>query len=704
MILRLGGMELTLAEGGRGWTSVHFGEVPLRDPRRPAFAEFRTPDGVILEPVGQATVSQAHDQTMLQWPIQARYERLMEFQLHEVRQRRNLVDWTEDPKPVEGLIQLELRPASRSLRNLELSGFAYRYRFLCPVHPIYCVLDYGTWEPGEDIHGQEFWMRNGTVPSVMRFATPDCFYATGWTLPSIQQPHIFQFLPLQTALQGFTFTIGPSGLLVTWPTEVAHVRSYFEKQRGKGCLFHWHELCGNLSPEFETPWMEVLWHAVEGSLAEWQKANLYESVREAVWDELHRQAGIRQETIGPYGVMEEWQLPDFDAYTDQGLPLLERAGIRTVMVPNECQNNMNEFGVSNMCCTVDLKISESIGRDKFRRFVAEANSKGMEVEMWCNTALSSLTAIFANPDGPQNRISFLPREGSVFDLVWKDPEFLIRNPSGAPEADHYAPVFVCMNLRSLTVREYWNRSLRQIREDYRVGALFFDSSFNLSSDKFHWRQNAFPERTGGATIDQTELHGLHDPSHRFSAAIETQYQAFLDLLRDMQEMGYKLSTEDVGVFGISRSGPDMAVRMQQPYLWLDSYCPFDPPEIGAYQTFFRGLAYKLVWILYWNPQKRVLSWNYEGELGRYEPTEDQLRLLRAFGTVCEAMVRRTILPDEAGVVYDGTGETVVWTFRDTELGSPAGGVYTDVLSGDVTDGPPYHLAAWRVYRIKPQSA
>lgn len=698
--LSLGEIDVDLATDGPGLANVKFRGFPLRDPRRPAFAEFRTPDGFLLRPVGSPDATRSEDGWSLSWAIEADCERLMEFQLHEVRQRRNLRDWTEKAAPVEGRIFLDLRPAERTFRDVRWTGFAYRYRLRCPDHPIYHILDYGTWEPGAQTAGLEFWMRSGTAPSVMKFTNPDDRYATGWVLPTIEQPHIFQFLPLQTALQGFTFTTGTQGALVTWPCEIAHVRSYFEKQKQKDCLFHWHEHCGDLSSEFDSSWMEVLWLpcALE---TEWEKANLYETVRETVWQDLNRMAGIRQETIGPYGVMEEWDLPDFTPYTEIGLPLMAEAGIRTVMVPSECQNNMNEFGVSNMCCQIDLKISESVGRDKFRRFVAEAGRRGMGVEMWGNTALSSLDYYFANRNGPKNRIDFLPFEGSVLDKLSEDRQVFIRNASGAIEADHYAPVFLCLNLRNERVRRYWRESWQSLKTDYGLSGIFIDSSFNLSSDKFHWRQNRHPERFGGTTTTEPESTFQSELSeNRFEADIQTQYYAYLDLVREMQEIGYTVSTEDLGVFGISRTGPSAEIRMREPFLWVDTYCPYDPPEDDSETIFFKGLAYKIVWILYWNPARKVLSWHYDGELGPWEPTARQIDLLKAFGQVSGEMFGRTILAGGRGVVYDGTGASVVWTFDSVNWETGADSRCRDVLGEKETVGRHFDLKPYRVYRVE----
>jgi hypothetical protein len=80
----------------------------------------------------------------------------------------------------------------------------------------------------------------------------DEFYSTEWYLPSCANPNIFQFQPFQTQFQGFTFTGCRDGILVTWASEVSHIRTLIEKPRAKDELVHMHEHCGDLSDTFET--------------------------------------------------------------------------------------------------------------------------------------------------------------------------------------------------------------------------------------------------------------------------------------------------------------------------------------------------------------------------------------------------------------------------------------------------------------------
>ena len=69
-----------------------------------------------------------------------------------------------------------------------------------------------------------------------------------------------------------------------------------------------------------------------------------------------------------YGHIEEWTPADLDHYRRQGLPKLLKAGAKTIYLANHFENNMNTWGVSNFCVTVDYKVLESLARRSFASF------------------------------------------------------------------------------------------------------------------------------------------------------------------------------------------------------------------------------------------------------------------------------------------------------------------------------------------------
>ncbi|NJK85106.1 MAG: hypothetical protein HC906_03210 [Bacteroidales bacterium] len=291
----------------------------------------------------------------------------MEWMLHTTRNIRNLPDWSEKPSESdETVLSLILKPVERKLGDLVVKGFSYQYSYKSQALRIYKITDLSSWEiDGTAVHNK-FWMR-GSGKSIFSITDNSQRFSTEYYLQGIANPNIFQFLPFQTQMQGFTFTESKKGVLLTIPSKVAHIRSLFEKWKNKDELVHFHEHCGDLTNEFQTSPVEVYW--IPGEKDSTQTSNLYYDVRESVHNDLHEQVGMKRERISTYGLIEEWTEPDFDYYTRAGLKKLLDLGIKKVFIANHCQNTMNTWGLQNMCCNVDFKISEVVGEDKIKKFL-----------------------------------------------------------------------------------------------------------------------------------------------------------------------------------------------------------------------------------------------------------------------------------------------------------------------------------------------
>ncbi|SDT94460.1 hypothetical protein SAMN05444156_0954 [Verrucomicrobium sp. GAS474] len=696
-----------LGEGRRflGLGRVTIEGVAMRSPALPILPELRSPDAIRLGDF-QVEASGPTEEGGFRLSLGASRadDGPMEWMLHAVRPRYRRGAWSQPPRRAENTaLDLELRPAEIVLDGDRGVGFSYRYHYKSDAIALYKILDRATWEPGGAIEGNAFWLRNAFSPSIQRFHSPQDAYCTEWFLPSAVNPNIFEFLPFQTALCGFTFTAGEEGVLVTWVPVASHVRALFEKPRGASHLAHLYELCGDLSLAFSTAPIEVLWFPGKRNPVE--QLNLYERVRALVSETLHADAGLRIERAASYGVMEEWGNADLRHYAAKGLPRLKQAGVRTIFLANHFENNMNVFGVSNMCCTADLKVAPGVGEENLAAFCREAREADASVEMWGNTALSTLALMAHARNGREERLRF-PRTGpTLFDALDDAADPWVRNPSNAIEADHYTPVFAVMNLRDETVRRVWLERWRDARERLGLGGIFLDSSFNMSSDKFHWIARPASARHG-ATADQTQLLGHSRPEREPLPAILSQYRAHLSLMAEMQRMGYVYCGEDIGVFGVHRASGPLSNLVASLPLWVDCLPDFDPVEIARLGAdpegfFFRALAYRVVWKLQWDPQADRLTW-IQGKAGEaaYAPTEGQLARLRAYNVVQPHMERRRVLRDECGVVYHGDGKTVVWTFAPARLalseadGADAG---KEVLTGRALEAGPVEAAAWSVY-------
>ncbi len=658
-----------LQDNGRflGLGSVWAGSEMLRANRRAMFVEIRNPSGIELLNYTLLDCVETAEKTRLTFAMERREGGIMEWMVHEIRPRYNTGDWMALPRKAEDVtLELELRPVSREIGGRKYSGFSYQYHYSSDSIPIYKILDRGTWEIGGTAISNEFWMRNCFVPPILRVKSAEQFYSSEWFIPACANPSAFQFLPLQTELQGFTFTASKAGVLVTWASEVAHIRSLFEKPRGEELLVHFHEHCGDLLNKFSTAPVEILWSA--GERDQVGLANDYEAVRELVHETLHSQLGMRRERVTTYGLIEEWGTADLTRYRELGLPKLLGAGVKTIYLANHFENNMNTWGVGNMCSVMDYKVSEAVGEDKLRAFCKDARGAGAKVEMWGNPSLSSLVLIFDDRVGSSDRIRFLPKGDSVLDKI-DIKTAVVRNASNAIESDHYAPMGMVMNLRDASVRQYWLRQWKIAHDDIGLEGIFNDSSFNVCSDKFHYIQNSEFHLTGG-TADQGHLLGNFRPAREAPQAIHSQYHAHLSLMVEMQKIGYVFCNEDLGVFGIHRHGPDLPARLDNLFLWTDCIGSFDLPSIqqaglAPDDVFFQGLAYRMMWSLYWDIKRDALSFHYRGLRGEYDaPKPWHCELLRHYNQVEDLMRERTILKGESGVLYRAKDKQVLWAFED----------------------------------------
>ena len=653
----------------RGLGEIRCGGTVLRNAARPMFVDIRNPWGVQLRDFRVASCDPVGDGYQLAFEMNREQGGPMDWQLHECRPVRYIGDWTQGPQPAtDTTLSLEMHPVSRRIGDRDYQGFSYQYIYRSDSVPIYMLLDRSTWELEGSTLASELWMRQGNAPPVYQPSGVEEHYSTEWFLPTCGNPNVFQFLPFQTHLQGFTMTAGEAGILFTWSPRVSHIRSLFEKPRGTDLFVHLHEHCGDLADELTTAPMEVLF--APGPSDRVQRANACGDMMELAYDTLHADIGFRREYLPTYGQIEEWGDADLDLYRREGIPALAEAGARYVELANHCQNNMNTWGISNMCCTVDYKIAGTAGEENLQRLCRDAADQEVRIGMWANTSIASTTVQFDQRSGDPKRIDFLPREDSIMAALKEAERPFVRNSYGAIEADHYTPVFCVLNLRDPAVRGYWLENWRHLREHVGLGGVFLDSSFNLSSDKFDWRFSARPGSDAGATDDQTHLHGNVRPTETPPASIESQYHAHLTLMIEMQKMGYLYCGEDSGVFGVHRNGPAIETRLSNLPMWREFIAGFDADAIrraGADpdDVFFRGLAYRLMWTLCWVPSARCLSFHpYRADTPENAPREWHFDLYHAYNAVEPFMRRRRILPDEAGVLYQHEDRRVLWAFSD----------------------------------------
>jgi hypothetical protein len=170
----------------------------------------------------------------------------------------------------------------------------------------------------------------------------------------------------------------------------------------------------------------------------------------------------------------------------------------------------------------------------------------------------------------------------------------------------------------------------------------------------------------------------------------------------MQQMGYQYCAEDLGVFGINRTGPDLVDRLTSMPIWADCFCDFNEFAVkkAGYEPidiFFRGLAYRMMWKLNWDIKRDSLK------LGIRDPYAFQL--LKIFNEVADYMVEREILAEEKGVVYNYNQGRILWAFDDFDADAVGGKHVQDISNGRemVINKNKFKAVKNCVYKILPVS-
>ncbi|NEW81434.1 MAG: hypothetical protein GZ094_03605 [Mariniphaga sp.] len=140
---------------------------------------------------------------------------------------------------------------------------------------------------------------------------------------------------------------------------------------------------------------------------------------------------------------------------------------------------------------------------------------------------------------------------------------------------------------------------------------------------------------------------------------------------------YHYCGDDRGGLSNNRSDPDMIDQISTFPLSTECYCDFnqtaaekagfDPMEI-----FFKGMAYRMMWKIYWDIKKDKLELETSNPLA--------YKLLKVFNLTTDYMYNREILADEKGVIYQLRKTSVLWAFEDFEYQKEGLKSVTDILN------------------------
>ncbi len=655
-----------------GLRDVVWRGVLLRAPDEPIFPMIATADGWMLDRLEFLGIEEIiGGAVVVHTKPHFRQAPRMAFSDSTLKARVSTASWGKPVVSEEGRLDWVIRAVSETVAGVAYEGFSYGFRYVAPGFRIFQIEDRATWELGGNADGNTFLMRNFFGAPVQRL-TREAAYDSGWTVPGISNPCLFQHLPLYAQLQGFTFQYDASTLLLTVHERPSHVRALFHKEAGGSQLLHFHQFCFDLTDSVTTPERKVM-AARRPTGGETAVQNHFLALRQAVQTKLRAHAGIlRFDIPRPSAHVETWEIANLNNLPGIWEKLYEWHLHRAYLMPlwrsNETdiaprfRKDRNQFNfMGNMSCPIDLEIADCYGGwAGLKKAIAKAVDLEIDAFMWCGSHFSS----------------FSPLEKMI-------PDLFVRDPSGQCDRNQYGHILFAVNQRNKAYQDYLFDRFRQLKA-CGISGVFRDGHFNMACDSLNF---------------QHDEKGLR---------IESMHDAELVIQRRFQEtIGLLYYVDAGGIFGTPMAGTAYDFIHGQELMYQDvETADLDLAQVrerglDALTAYHRGLSCRLIYQVGVEinrfPDKSAYSEWWDPE--RFVP------LIEGYARVEPYLGALQVLPDDAGTAWsDKLGHQVVFPWKPLPAGSLGdGNVFTDVVACKRAD-PSEPLQPGRIYFREPVKA
>jgi len=572
----------------------------------------------------------------------------MEWTEHAMHPLTNTTSWSKGPSSPEGsLFDWILREVNETYDGVPYAGFSYAFRYSGPQHPIYQIEDKATWELGGDIAGNGFIMRGGGEPHV-RFDQKNTYYS-GWDLPGIANPHVFQHKPLYTQMQGFTFQYDDSHVLLTVHDHPSHVRSLFQRQAGQAMLLHFNQYCFDLTERHTTPARKIMAGARKDQ-SETTLANHYLRVRDLLQEQHRKYYGLKYDKARPVSHMEARGLAQMEKFKPV-LDQLKQWGInRAFIMPiwrspdtdinPRFEKDRDRFGIfGNLCCPLELEIADCYGGwEGLRNVTRHAASLNIETFTWHASHFSSITP-----------------------LLDKIPDLFCRDVNGQFNRNNYGHVLWAVNQRSPRYQEYLMAAYRKAK-DCGLNGIFHDSHFNLATDTINFLHLDYYNE--GKPVPRAEFHFPSDVQGQDQ--ILSMHDTALHLQSRLQnEYGFFYYVESEGAMGTSWSTPEYADIRGNEYIYSNLDSGFDAHGFAksgddVVMAYFRALSVRLTYQVGIEPNLFPAA----GSIAPWWQPVAMVPLNMAFARVEDHMEEMWVLDRSNGILWKGPGTEVLFAYKD----------------------------------------
>ncbi|MHC4479882.1 MAG: hypothetical protein ACYS1C_02795 [Planctomycetota bacterium] len=605
------------AFGGLG--QVKFRRRKLRSAELPIMPLIATPDGYEVSRLQFEDVQKAKDSLTLDLAPFVRRRGRMEWVCCDGQDRWNVGPWDgEAEKDRGGLVRMVLSAVTRTIGGVEFVGFSYSYKFRSRKYRIYRIHDRATWELGGYATANSFWMQGPFNEPQKTIRNKDDGFSTSWCRLAEEAVELQQFLPLFTALQGFTFQFDRQNLLVTAFEAPFHCRALYQKNAGQNYFVHWHQLCDDLSGCLEFPALQVLCAEVPDA-DKTELVNCYCAVREELQGHYADQSGIVREPAVVSGRLEVGEPPSAAAL-ERGLNELARAGCERVYVPGL----MRALGRAATARSQEA-------RERAARFLEHAHHRGVQVAVSLTDCCAPWLVAALAPEGQEE-----------------------------PSAAVGPPAVPAQGLRDASGQAALLDHLRRLRSELSVDALFARSSLDGIAEEFDWRWPAEPD---DAPAPSTPAIGAPDFDEK-AGQIRSFHERSLELVASLQRLGYKCTLSGAGALGAPAGPLDLQLLDGSEFILRDGVLEFPYDSVADSRrepedVYFRGCANRLAFVLVYEGGGGV-----SGKLAEWWDTE-QTAINNAYHAVREHMERSRHLPQGRGVLWRGADPDVqvLWCYK-----------------------------------------
>lgn len=664
LILAPAGLEIEfLLDGGRlrGIGNVAFRGKRLRLDEECICPEIATPDGFEVDHYEFLGVEERGEAVVVMTRPWFRVGHRMEWAEHALHLRVNTSSWSRSLFSPDGAVFEWIVSVEReTLDGVDYLGFSYGFRYRCLGYPIYQIEDKATWELGGDAQGNIFIMRGAADnPPVVRLER-ETYYFSGWDLPGIANPHIFQHLPLYTQLQGFTFQYDEEDVLVTVHERPSHVRSLFLKEKGDRKLLHFNQFCFDLTDDVTTPARKIL---IGGrrDRTETGILNHFLRVREKIQEGIRAYYELRYDPPRPSAHVETWRIADVSRFAPIFRQLADWGIKRAFLMPlwrsNETdvvprfQADRERFGIlGNMCCPLELEIADCYGGwEGLAKILAPAVELGIEVYTWFGSHFSSLTP-----------------------LLTKIPDLFARDVSGQYNRNNYGHVLFAVNQNSPAYQEYLLDRFRKAKECGLRG-VFRDSHFNMASDTINYLHYPYEEEREGATMDRIGF--LECEAIQEKPAILSMHDTEMAIQRRFQhELDFLYYVESAGPIGTPMCGTDYRQVRGWEFIWSDMETGLNLEMVERFGddvdfVYFKGLSVRL----FYQINIEVNQFPAPGSVDAWWRPETMVPMVKGYMKVEPYLREMHLLEDGRGILWRGGDAEVIFAWKD----------FTHVVSGPV---------------------